>query len=816
MADGGPCAPGGVSPYSTSPANRLSGVTTACPPRQQKPFFLARSFGGAIDAVTHEHIRKIAVLGNHLPRQCGIATFTTDLTDAISTEFPELDCFVLAMNDPGRHHAYPSRVRFEIAESDVASYLRAADFLNVNTVDIACVQHEYGIFGGKAGSHVLSLLRELRMPIVTTLHTILAEPNPLQRAAMDELAQLSERLVVMSAHGAELLRRVHCVPDRKIDLIPHGIPELPSASRSKDRLGVEGKSVILTFGLLSPDKGIEHVIDALPEILARYPDAIYIVLGATHPHVKAHHGETYRLMLESRAQKLGVDSSMIFHNRFVSQGELTEFLSAADIYVTPYLKEERIASGTLAYAVGSGKAVISTPYFYARELLAAGCGILVPWRDPKAIATEVIGLLGDDGKRLALRERAAARGRDMVWPLVARSYARSFERAISERASRLRTVFRAKTLAERPAELPETNLNHLRALTDCTGILQHAEFSVPRFDDGYCLDDNARALLVMAHVEDAATEDARLVHSLASRYLSFVRHAWNPERGRFRNFMSYSRKWLDEAGSEDCHGRALWALGAVVSRSVEPGRQSLAGQLFHSALAAVSGFTSPRGWAFTLLGIDEYLRVFQGDTSVQSVGRAVAGRLLGLFQRTSTLKWPWFEERLTYCNARLSHAAIVSGAWMRSEEMTSVGLRSLDWLAQVQSREGYFAPIGTNGWYERDKPRAWDDQQPVEAWASISAYLGALRATGDGRWAERARGAFNWFLGQNSLQKPLLDPKTGGCRDGLHAHCVNENQGAESTLSYLLALLEMRSEARARATSASLVVPAKALPEKST
>ncbi|MHB8879470.1 MAG: glycosyltransferase family 4 protein, partial [Myxococcaceae bacterium] len=636
-----------------------------------------------------------------------------------------------------------------------------------------------------------------RMPIVTTLHTILAAPNPLQRAAMDELTQLSERLVVMSALGAELLRKVHGVPDRKIDLIPHGIPKLPSASRSKDRLGVEGKSVILTFGLLSPDKGIEHVIDALPEILRRYPDAIYIVLGATHPHVKEQHGETYRLMLENRAQRLGVDSSIIFHNRFVSQGELTEFLSAADIYVTPYLKEEQITSGTLAYAVGSGKAVISTPYFYARELLADGCGILVPWRDPKAIAAEVIGLLGDDAKRLAMRERAAAKGKEMVWPQVARSYTRSFERARSEHANRLRTVFKAKTLAERPAELPETNLDHLQVMTDSTGILQHAAFSVPRYDDGYCLDDNARALLVMAHLEDAGTEDARVVRKLASRYLAFVRHAWNPERGTFRNFMSYSRKWLEEGGSEDCHGRALWALGAVVGRSVEPGRQSLAGYLFHAALPAVSGFTSPRAWAFTLLGIDEYLRAFQGDTSVQAVGRAVADRLLGLFKRTSTKEWQWFEDRLTYCNARLSHACIVSGAWMQNEELTAVGLRSLEWLAPIQSRGGYFAPVGSDGWYEKDRPRAWHDEQPVEAWTSVSAYLEAHRVTQDLRWAERARGAFNWFLGQNSLQKPLFDPKTGGCRDGLHADSVNKNQGAESTLSFLLALLEMRSAARA-------------------
>lgn len=747
-------------------------------------------------------IRTIAMLGNHLPRQCGIATFTTDLSDAIAAEFSELDCFVLAMNDAGKRHAYPGRVRFEIAESDVASYRRAADFLNVNTVDVACVQHEYGIFGGKAGSHVLGLLRELRMPIVTTLHTILGAPNPLQRHAMDELTQLSERLVVMTAHGAALLREIHGVPDRKIDVIPHGIPSVPFTSRSKDKLGVEGKSVLLTFGLLSPDKGIEYVIDALPAILARHPETVYIVLGATHPHVKERHGETYRLSLEHRAQRLGVDSSVIFHDRFVSQGELTEFLSAADIYVTPSLNPEQSTSGTLAYAVGAGKAVISTPYLYARELLADGRGILVPWRDSQAIAREVVDLLGDDAKRLALRERAAAHGRSMAWPAVAHRYVQSFEHARAEHTERLRTVFQAKTLARRPAELPEINLEHLRLMTDQTGMLQHAAFSVPRYDDGYCLDDNARALLLMALVEDAGTEDGKTVRALASRYLAFVNHAFNTDRGCFRNFMSYDRQWIEECGAEDSHGRALWALGTVVGRAGDPGRQSLSGHLFHAALPAVSGFTSPRAWAFALLGIDEYLRAFQGDSNVQSVRKMLADRLLDLFRRTSRRDWPWFEDRVTYCNARLSQALIVSGSWMEHGEMLAAGLRSIEWLASTQcSEDGYFAPIGSNGFYGRGEPKASFDQQPVEACGMVSACLEAQRVTRDGRWAEHSRRAFNWFLGQNHLQQSIYDATTGGCRDGLHPDRVNENQGAESTLSFLLALLEMRSADRAGTTT---------------
>jgi glycosyltransferase involved in cell wall biosynthesis len=739
-------------------------------------------------------IRRVAVLGNHLPRQCGIATFTTDLSAAIASVGPDLDCFVLAMNDGRHQHAYPERVRFELTDNDIGSYTRAADFLNVNAVDVISVQHEYGIFGGKAGSHLLTLLRELRMPIVTTLHTILASPNLQQRRVMDEMAALSDRLVVMTAGGAQLLREVHGVAEEKIDIIPHGIPNVPFAG-SKNRLGVDGRPLILTFGLLSPDKGIEHVIDALPTILSHYPDAVYIVLGATHPHIIERQGETYRLMLEDRALRLGVDGSVIFHNRFVSLAELTEFLAAADIYITPYLNPEQITSGTLAYALGAGKAVISTPYAYARELLADDRGILVPFKDASAIATEIVGLLDDPEKRLGLRNRAASHGRAMLWPAVAHSYLRTFERARTEHAKRLDTAFRASTLANRPAELPQVNLDHVEVMTDDTGILQHATFSVPRYDEGYCVDDNARALLLMTLLEDAGSGDPRVVRTLASRYLAFVNHAFNRPLGRFRNFMSHSRLWQEEQGSEDSHGRALWALGTVVGCSVDPGRHSLAGALFHAALPAVSGFSSPRAWAFALLGIEQYLRAFDGDRNVQTAGRAIADRLLGLFRHIDQVEWPWCESRVTYSNARLPQALIATGTWTGDASMIATGIRALEWLMTIQrTDDGYFAPIGTKGFFERGMKPAVFDQQPVDACATVSACMHAFRATGDHRWADHARRAFTWFLGQNQLQQALYDPLSGGCRDALHADRLNENEGAESTLSFLLALMDMRAD----------------------
>jgi glycosyltransferase involved in cell wall biosynthesis len=742
----------------------------------------------------------VAFLGNHLPRQCGIATFTTDLSTAIATEFPTLDSFVLAMNDSGRGYAYPPRVRFELAAGDPQAYLRAADFLNVNTVDVVSVQHEYGIFGGESGSHVLTLLRELRMPVVSTLHTILSNPNAQQRLVMQELTQISDRLVVMSTEGAALLRSAHDVDESVIDVIPHGIPNVPQPGLSKDRLGLEGRSVILTFGLISPDKGIEYVIQALPEIVKRHPQAMYIVLGATHPHVRAEHGESYRLTLEILARELGVDDNIIFHNRFVADDELAEFLAAADICITPYLQPSQITSGALAYAVGAGKAVIATPYRYAIEMLADDRGILVPMRDAEAIADRVNGLLDDDEGRLALGARAGGMAADMRWPAVARRYMDSFTLAQSQHDERKRTAFVAKTLAERPLGLPDLNLEHLRVLTDDTGVLQHARYTVPRYDAGYCLDDNARALLAMTFVEDTGSAERSEVRGLSSRYLAFVGHAFNEDTGRFRNFMSYTREWSEASGSEDSHGRALWALGRVVGRAREPGARSLAADLFHLGLPATSTLTSPRAWAYALLGIHEYLRAFEGDRAVGALRAALAERLLLLYASVSGLDWSWFEERATYCNARLSQALIVSGKRMANDEMIEAGTTSLNWLLDIQrSALGNLAPIGSNGFLERGGATAAFDQQPVEACTIVSACLAAYRVTRDPLWIKHARRAFNWFLGQNDLHISLYDATTGGCRDGLHADRANENQGAESTVSFLLALLEMRSADRAEA-----------------
>jgi glycosyltransferase involved in cell wall biosynthesis len=738
-------------------------------------------------------LRQVALLGNHLPRQCGIATFTTDLAAAIRAEYPELDCFVVAMNDPGWTHAYPPMVRLAIEEGDAASYSAAASALNASGVDVVSLQHEYGIFGGPSGELVLGFLRELRAPIVTTLHTILAAPDPTQRRVLDAILKLSARVVVMSAHGAATLRETHGVAAEKIDLIPHGIPAAVFGVGDKDRLGVSGRPMLLTFGLLAPDKGIEFVIDALPAILADHPEAVYVVLGATHPHVIAQAGESYRHQLEDRARLLGVADAVIFHDRFVSQEELGEFLSATDIYITPYLNTEQSTSGTLAYAIGAGKAVISTPYRYARELLADGRGILVPSRDAAAIAREVSGLLSDPARAAELRGRAAEHGREMAWDAIARRHVASLERGAREHATPRWAPPAARFRTGRADPLPVLNLDHLRALTDDTGVLQHASFVVPRYEEGYCLDDNARALMLVTLLEQPRSPDRRSMRSLASRYLAYVRHAFDPSSGRFRNFMNYTREWSEPRGSEDSHGRALWALGTVVGHATDPGRWRLGDDLFRQALPALVDFSSPRAWAYALLGIDQYLRVHGGDAQVEGMRALLVDRLLGLHQRTSGDQWPWFEPSVTYCNARLSQALILSGSATAHPEVVAVGIRSLAWLFEVQTNaEGHFAPVGSNGFYHRGGIAARWDQQPVEAGGMVSACLSAVAVTGDAEWSRRATTAFGWFLGENELHVPLYDASTGGCRDGLHADRVNENQGAESTISFLLALREMR------------------------
>ena len=740
-------------------------------------------------------LKRIAFLSDYPPRLCGIATFTQDLCDAVAKAAPSAECQVAAVNDRPSGYYYSSRVRIELYEKELDSYQRAADYLNFNNADVLCVQHEFGIYGGAAGSHLLTLLREVRMPVVTTLHTILSQPNDLQRKVMDELATRSDRIIVMARKGVEILRETYGIPDEKIDLIPHGIPDVPfrDSDQFKEQFGVQGKEVLLTFGLIGPGKNIEQVIEALPTIVRQHPNVVYLVLGATHPNLLKREGEHYRLSLERLAEERGVKEHVIFYNRFVSNEDLTEFIGATDIYITPYLNEAQVTSGTLAYVFGAGKAVVSTPYWHARELLDDDCGVLVPFRDPEAIERAVCGLLESPERLAKIRQKAYEAGREMIWSAVGKQYLETFQHAWADRKAASRAAFATWTLAHRPYALPPLRLDHIVRMTDDTGIFQHATFNVPNFYEGYCVDDNARAFILCNMLEESGGEGAvGALDRQTTTYLAFMNAAFDPASRRFRNFMNFGREWMETAGSEDSHGRSLWAVGCGAGRSFNEGHRKLSAYLFAEALDVVESFTSPRAWAFTLLGLHEYLRHFDVDANMNRMCGLLTDRLIGLWENCATETWPWFEPKATYDNARICQALILSGQSMPHPKALSIGLKGLRWLASIQrTSDGHFRPIGSNGFYARNGARADFDQQPVEAQAMVSACHEAFRATQDPVWPREAQRAFEWFLGRNDKNLPLYDANTGGCSDGLHVDRVNANQGAESSLAFQLALADM-------------------------
>jgi glycosyltransferase involved in cell wall biosynthesis len=736
-------------------------------------------------------LSRLAFIGNSLPRRCGIATFTTDLQQAISTSFADVETSIVAMTDHGHAYDYPSVVRLQVNDDRIEDYVHAADVLNAGQFDVVSLQHEFGIFGGEAGDHIMALLSRLTMPTVTTLHTVLSGPTPVQRGVLDRIVDASSRVVVMAEKGRELLRTVYRVPAEKIEVIPHGIPDYAfvEPDQAKAEFGFSGRAVILTFGFLSPNKGIEVMIDALPTILKSRADAVYVFLGATHPNLVRLQGEVYRESLVARVRELEVEDHVVFLDQFVDRATLLSFISMCDVYVTPYLNESQMTSGTLAYSFGLGKAVVSTPYWHARELLADGRGILVPFGDAMAVGSEIAGLLTDDARRQAMRKRAYASSRSMTWERTAERYLTAFE---SARRAHRRSVRLDQSMPSRGKQAPpEMQIGHLLSMCDDTGLFQHGVHSVPDRSHGYCVDDNARALLFACALNNPGEE--RLSEALTARLAAFVQHAWNPDARRFRNFMSFDRRWLEDRGSEDSHGRTLWALGECARSDASPSRRRWAASLFAEALPAAERFRYPRAWAFTLLGLDAYCAVVAEDSIAERVRHLLADRLISIMSGVETKDWVWFEEGLAYDNARLSQALIVTGISTGAPAYVEAGLRSLRWLMTLQTTPaGFFRPVGTEGFGDKRKlPQAFD-QQPLEATATISACRAAWRADSDAEWMADAARAFAWFLGSNDLSLPLVDLETGSCRDGLHRDRPNENRGGESVVSYLLGLAEIR------------------------
>jgi len=739
-----------------------------------------------------ENIGKIAVIGNYLPRQCGIATFTTDLSQSIARELIMPESLInVAMDDISEGYNYSSQVKFRVRQNVLADYFWAADYLNANQYEAAIVQHEYGIFGGEDGSHILHMLQFLKMPVITNLHTVLENPTDGQRKVMKGIAKYSDRLLVMSKKAFDILTKVYSIDREMIAFIPHGVPDaaFKAPGLYNDLFGVENKDVILTFGLLGPDKGIESMIEAMPLIVKEHPNVIYLILGQTHPHILEHSGDSYRHDLQQLVNKLGMENHIVFHNQFVKIETLIQYLQTSKIYAIPYLKKEQITSGTLAYALGVGAAVVSTPFWHAEELLAEGRGQFVPFNNPTAMAKEINNLLSNDQEREMMRFKGYQYGRSMVWKEVARMHLDLISE-IKERKpleNLQEVVIKYHKIFN---ELPEINLSHLKTLTDDTGLLQHAKYTTPNLHHGYCVDDNARGLIALTKYYSLRKDKDVLL--LIQKYLAFLYYAFNQENSRFRNFMSYDRRWLELAGSEDSHARALWGLGITVKEAPDSSIRNMAMRLFLDALPTVEHFSSPRAWGYIVLGLQAYLSIYGGDAFARKIRDDLARKIYQLFKNNSSEDWTWCENTATYANAILPHALIVAGKWIPDQKMYDAGIKSLKWLLKVQTApDGHLSVIGNNGWLDKNGNRSIFDQQPIEVKGLIDACLDVYIATGDKKWFEESERCLSWFLGQNDLELPVCDYKTGGCCDGLERQGINANQGAESTLAWIISLINM-------------------------
>ncbi len=740
---------------------------------------------------------KVSFVSTYPPRQCGIATFCSDLQSSIKQLYgnsensggEQGDFEIIALNKANETYNYDREVSFHIRDQYLKDYQRAADFINLSPADAVSIQHEYGIFGGQDGSYINYLLAGLKKPAITTLHTVLEEPTPGQKQTMIRICEQSAAVVVMAWAAVDILKRVYNVAEEKILLIPHGTPDVPflDSSYYKDQFQAEGRKLLLTFGLLSPSKGLEYSIEAMEEVVQHHPEALYIILGATHPEVKRLYGEEYRHKLEKMVLDKGLEKNVTFYNQFVSLERLVQFLVATDVYLTPYLVREQITSGTLAYALACGKAVVSTPYIYAEELLADDRGCLVPFCDSREMAGAITRLLDDESLRNRMRKNSYQYGRQMIWKEVARNYGTAFEQACLNFGDKFAQSSQGTEVTEK-AILPEVNLKHLSAFTDDTGLLQHAVFSVPDRNYGYCTDDNARGLIAAVMHWRLFKDEA--INPLLKTYLGFLYHAFNEKKARMRNFMAYNRSWLEEVGSEDSHGRAVWALGYTITHPPNNAYLGLANRLFKEIIRTPLSFTSPRAWAFSAIGAQYYLRRFGGDTQVRRILAELGEKLLMLFRRNATEDWYWCEDIVAYENARLSQALIVCGSYLDHEEMFETGSKSLKWLVEIQTNPegGHLSLVGNDGWYERGGQKARFDQQALDAAALVEACYQAFAITGSDYWFRTMEWAFNWFFGSNDLHQPLYEYSSGGCYDGLQPAGVNQNQGGESVVSLLLAL----------------------------
>jgi len=733
---------------------------------------------------------KIAYISTYPPRECGLATFNQNLINAISCNLNQQNSknreFVVALNDSDNkdEYAYPEEVQFVIRQQTLEDYSQAALYINNSTADCCLLQHEFGIYGGESGVFVLPFIKQLEKPLISILHTVLKRPSYLQRIIIQEIARVSSKVVVMGKCAVKFLTDIYNVPADKISFIEHGVPDIEAPVNNKVKQSdlFKNRKVLLTFGLLSRNKGLETVVRALPEIVARYPDVLYVILGNTHPGIRRSSGEEYREYLLSLAESLGVKDNLAFINKFVSEEELIEYLTAADMYITPYLNEAQITSGTLSYAVGAGAAVLSTPYWHATELLDNQRGRLFNFKNHSSLSQIVNELFGDPKKLQTLKTNAYKYGLGLRWPVIGKKYIALVKKAVEN--PDLSDQILSQIMD--PEIMPDLDLEYVKNLTDSTGIIQHAKYGIPNWKEGYCVDDNSRALIMalMAHQLDGNKEALKLIPP----YLGFL-HYMQREDGYFRNFLSYSRQYLDEEGSEDAFGRAFWALGYLVNHAPTTSYAEFGEELILKALPHADKLQYLRGIANTIIGLSHYLKVHSTRREMLQALQHLTEKLTNAYDVTRGENWHWFENHLTYDNAILPLALFHSAEITSDAKVLNIAIESLTFLEMLTVNDKYLNPVGNNGWYFREGEMPLNDQQAIETMAMVLMYSQAYKVTSEASYLKKMFSSYMWFLGENSLRTPLFDSETKGCCDGLLLNGVNRNQGAESTLAYLISHL---------------------------
>jgi len=730
---------------------------------------------------------KIAFIGTYPPRECGIGTFTNNLFEAIlvKSERREIgkEGFVIAVNDNDLSYEYPPEVKLTIRQEYQEDYLKASKFINLSASDLCILEHEFGIFGGQNGVYILPLLHRLEIPLIVTLHTILKDPSYNEKAVLQEICKMSHRVVVMSQKAIEFLVSIYNVPKEKIVFIEHGVPDLHfNPEKSKKEFKLETKKVILTFGFISRNKGIETVIKALPKVVEKHPDVIYIVLGKTHPNVLRHSGEEYRIFLMRLVKRLQLEKHVVFLNEFINVQDLFKYLSASDIYITPYLNEAQITSGTLSYAVGVGSAVISTPYWHASELLAEGRGRLFNFNDSNGLTSTLIELLDKPEELNELKRKAYEYGRNITWPRTGEKY-NALSSTILKNGHEL--IEKKDTVLDFLI-LPPFSLAHINRLTDDTGIIQHAKFGIPNLKEGYCLDDNARALL-MVLMAYRQKKDMRALE-LSPIYLSYIHYMQNAD-GTFRNFLSFNRNFLDSLGSEDSFGRTIWALGYLLGNAPNDAYYQTGKEVFFNAAPNFEKLKSIRSIANTMIGICYYLNSNPSDDSMTERLRNLAKKLIQHYEENVTQDWKWFESLLAYDNGILPLALLHSAKILNDNKITKTAIETMNFLTEHTLMENYLSIIGNEKWYKKDGERSVFAQQPIDAMAMVLMFHQAFHVTKDKEYLNKLYTSFLWFLGENDLRMSLYDFETQGCCDGFEKYGVNRNQGAESSLAYLISHL---------------------------